>query len=56
MQAAGMLSPDLRVKGYMAVAVVCAEMKDLAGVNAALEKLRAAAASGRTIRTFRISE
>jgi hypothetical protein len=47
MQAAGMLSGDLRMKAYMAVAVVCAEAKDVAGVNAALEKMQAAASSER---------
>jgi hypothetical protein len=37
---AASLSPDMRVKGYAAVAVACAEDKDVLGVNAALEKMR----------------
>lgn len=40
------LSPDFRVKGYLAVAVVCAEIKDLACVDAAVERMQSAAKSG----------
>lgn len=47
MQAAGMLSPDLRVRAYTAVAVVCAEGNDVAGVNAALEQIQSASSSER---------
>ncbi len=47
MQAAGALSSDLRVKGYAAVAVACAEAKDVAGVHAAVEKMQSAASSER---------
>jgi hypothetical protein len=43
MQAAGALRGDLRWKGYLAIAVVCAEAKDVDGVDAALAKMRSAA-------------
>ncbi len=43
MRAAGALSSDLRLKGYAAVAVACAETKDVRGVNAALEKMHSVA-------------
>ena len=46
MQAAGRLQSELRVKGYNAVAVTCAEMKDVACVNAALEKMQSVASVG----------
>ena len=39
MQTAGTLSGDLWAKAYIAVAVTCAEAKDVAGVNAALEEM-----------------
>jgi hypothetical protein len=47
MQDAGSLSSEMQLKGYSAVATVCAEQKDMGGVRAALEKLRSAAAGGR---------
>lgn len=43
MQSADRFSGELHLKGYAAVAVTCAETKDVAGVNAALEKVQAAA-------------
>lgn len=46
MRAAGALSPDMRVKGYNTVAVVCAETRDVACVNAALEKMQSTASAG----------
>jgi tetratricopeptide (TPR) repeat protein len=45
MQSADALSLELRMKGYNAVAVACAEAIDVAGVNAALEKMQLAASS-----------
>ena len=53
MLAAGALSTDLRVKGYMAVAITCAENKDIVGVNAAINKMRLAL-SGRDVSDFGI--
>lgn len=47
MQAAGALAGDLREKGYMAIAVVCAETKDIDCVDAALAKMRSAATAER---------
>jgi tetratricopeptide (TPR) repeat protein len=41
MQTAGAFSSDIRL-GYFAVAVACAEAKDVAGVKAALERIQAA--------------
>lgn len=46
MQAAGTLPRDLRVKGYMAIGVACAEANDIDGVDAALAKMQSAAAPG----------
>ncbi len=43
MLAAGALPPEMSVKGYMAVAVTCAETKDIAGVEAAVAKMKSAA-------------
>jgi hypothetical protein len=43
MQAAAALRGDLRWKGYLAIAVVCAEARDIDGVDAALAKMRSAA-------------
>jgi hypothetical protein len=44
--AAAALSADLRMKGYNAVAVACAETKDISCVNMALEKMYLAASAG----------
>lgn len=46
MEAAAAFKPDLRMKGYNAVAVVCAETKNISCVNIALEKTRSAASVG----------
>jgi tetratricopeptide (TPR) repeat protein len=43
MQAVAGLAPGLRVNGYVAVAVTCAEMKDVACANVALAKMKSAA-------------
>lgn len=43
MLAAGGLPGEMRAKGYSAVAVACAEVKDVACVNAAVERLRSLA-------------
>jgi tetratricopeptide (TPR) repeat protein len=40
------LSPQLGPKGYVAIAVTCAEARDLPGVNAAIDALRAAPSPG----------
>jgi outer membrane protein assembly factor BamD (BamD/ComL family) len=45
MLSAGALSSELRMKGYTAVAVACAEAKDVACANAALEQVQLAASS-----------
>ena len=45
MEAAGALSREMRVKGYMAVAVTCAEAKDIACVGEAVEKMASAGSS-----------
>ena len=45
MQSAGALSPDARLKGYGAVAVACAEAKDVVGVDYALERMQVAVSS-----------
>lgn len=45
MQAAGSLSRGLRVKGYSAIAVTCAEIKDLACVDITVKKMRSVARS-----------
>jgi len=52
MQSASALSSELLMKGYTAVAVACAEAKDVAGVNAALEKMQLAASSERKDKEF----
>ncbi len=43
MQAVAGLAPDLRVNGYVAVAVTCAEMRDVACTSVALEKMKSTA-------------
>lgn len=53
MLAAGALSSDWRVKGYMAVAITCAETKDVAGVTAAVQKMRLAS---RSVHGTKVSE
>jgi hypothetical protein len=45
MRAAGALSGDQRASGYNSVAVICAETKDVACVNAALQKMKSAASA-----------
>lgn len=44
--AAGALSQNLRAKAYMTVAVACAEEKDVACVDTAIERMTSAAPSG----------
>ncbi|MBV9927309.1 MAG: hypothetical protein JOZ96_19990 [Acidobacteria bacterium] len=46
MRSAGTLTSEMRLKGYAAVAVTCAELKDLACVNSALKGMKAAASTG----------
>ena len=46
MKAAAVLAPEMRLKGYNAVAVTCAEAKDVACVNGALEKMQTAVSDG----------
>jgi hypothetical protein len=43
MKAAGALPSDLRAKGYMAIAVVCAETKDIGCVDGALARMQSLA-------------
>ncbi len=45
MQAAGALSRDMRPKGYMAVAITCAEAKDTTCVDAAVERMKSTLSS-----------
>jgi len=45
MGAAGALMPELREKAYSTIAVTSAEIKDVATVNAALDRLRSLAAA-----------
>ena len=52
MREAGSLPPEMRLKGYAAVAVTCAEEKDLGGVNAALAELRSMATEGQQLWEF----
>lgn len=55
MQTADRFSGELRLKGYAAVAVTCAETRDATGVNAAIEKLRSPASAlpnGRELSEF----
>jgi tetratricopeptide (TPR) repeat protein len=47
MQTAGALPRHARLKGYAAVAVACAEAKEVTCTNSALEKMQAAASSAR---------
>jgi hypothetical protein len=51
-QAVADLPSELRVKGYTAVAVTCAEEKDVAGVSAAVEKILSADSSVSESRMF----
>jgi tetratricopeptide (TPR) repeat protein len=46
MLSAGGLPSAMRLKGYAAVAVTCAEMKDIACADAALERMRSTADTG----------
>lgn len=43
--AASLTHADMRLEGYMAVAVTCAELKDIAGVKDAVDQMTAAAKS-----------
>ncbi|HVS80481.1 MAG TPA: hypothetical protein VHE60_01955 [Pyrinomonadaceae bacterium] len=52
MLAAGALSPELRVEGYMAVAITCAETKDIACVNAAADQMKLATRHGQGSEDF----
>jgi tetratricopeptide (TPR) repeat protein len=58
MKAAGGLDGEMRVKGYMAAAVTCAEERDLACVNAAVDKMRIpapAASSDERVSDFQVN-
>ena len=45
MQTAGSFSRSMRVKGYLAIAVSCAEAKDIGCVDSAVQKMRSVAGS-----------